>query len=89
MLALRTGAANERALGFYHPLGFRDEDVKLIKLLEGWFRNQPSSAEQIELIFDQVKAILGSPLPKSATKLTTWWTNVTPKIQNWLEGGGV
>jgi GNAT superfamily N-acetyltransferase len=33
ILALSTGAANERALGFYHHLGFRDEDVKLIKLL--------------------------------------------------------
>jgi ribosomal protein S18 acetylase RimI-like enzyme len=34
ILALSTGAANERALGFYHHLGFRDEDVKLVKLLE-------------------------------------------------------
>jgi hypothetical protein len=31
---LSTGAANLRALGFFHHLGFRDEDVKLIKLLE-------------------------------------------------------
>jgi len=34
ILALSTGAANVRALGFYHHLGFRDEDVKLIKLME-------------------------------------------------------
>jgi GNAT superfamily N-acetyltransferase len=33
ILALTTGAANTRALGFYHHLGFRDEDVKLIKQL--------------------------------------------------------
>ena len=33
ILALSTGAANARALGFYHHLGFRDEDVKLVKLL--------------------------------------------------------
>jgi GNAT superfamily N-acetyltransferase len=33
ILALSTGAANGRALGFYHHLGFRDEDVKLVKLL--------------------------------------------------------
>ena len=33
ILALSTGAGNQRALGFYHHLGFRDEDVKLIKLL--------------------------------------------------------
>jgi GNAT superfamily N-acetyltransferase len=33
ILALSTGAANQRALGFYHHLGFHDEDVKLIKLL--------------------------------------------------------
>ena len=59
--------------------------------LEEWFRNQPTTAEQIELTFDQVEAILGSPLPKSATKLTTWWTNVQPKIQShrtaWLNNG--
>jgi GNAT superfamily N-acetyltransferase len=33
ILALSTGAANRRALGFYRHLGFRDEDVKLVKLL--------------------------------------------------------
>lgn len=33
ILALSTGAANGRALGFYHHLGFRDEDVKLVKIL--------------------------------------------------------
>jgi len=59
--------------------------------LEVWFRNRPASAKQIELTFDQVEAILGSSLPKSATKLTTWWTNVEPKIQShrtaWLNNG--
>ena len=34
ILALSTDAANARALGFYHHLGFRDEDVKLVKVLE-------------------------------------------------------
>lgn len=33
-LALATGAANLRALGFYHRLGYQDEDVKLVKLLD-------------------------------------------------------
>jgi GNAT superfamily N-acetyltransferase len=33
VLTLATGAANTRALGFYHHLGYRDEDIKLIKLL--------------------------------------------------------
>lgn len=32
-LALHTGAANERARGFYHHLGFQEEDVKLVKPL--------------------------------------------------------
>jgi ribosomal protein S18 acetylase RimI-like enzyme len=32
-ITLTTGAANERALGFYHRLGYIDEDVKLTKLL--------------------------------------------------------
>ena len=59
--------------------------------LEDWFRKQPTTAEQIELTFDQVEAILGTPLPASATKLKTWWTNVEPKIQShrttWLNNG--
>jgi putative restriction endonuclease len=50
--------------------------------LEEWFRNQSGTPEPIELTFDQVEEILGSPLPKSATKLKTWWTNVQPKIQS-------
>lgn len=33
-ITLTTGAANERALGFYHHLGYVNEDVKLTKLLE-------------------------------------------------------
>ncbi len=59
--------------------------------LDDWFRQQPASAAPIELTFDQVEAILGAPLPKSATKLQTWWTNKQPKIQShrtsWLNHG--
>ena len=59
--------------------------------LEDWFRKQPAMKKQIKLTFDQVEAILGTPLPKSATKLKTWWTNVHPKIQShrtaWLNNG--
>ena len=59
--------------------------------LEDWFRQQPTTTEPIELTFDQVEAILGNPLPKSAAKLQTWWTNVQPKIQShrtaWLNNG--
>lgn len=59
--------------------------------LEQWLHQQPTTPEQIELTFGQVEAILGAPLPKSATKLTTWWTNVQPKIQSrrtaWLNNG--
>jgi hypothetical protein len=61
--------------------------------LEEWFRKQPHTAKQIEMTFDQVEAILGAPLPASATKLKTWWTNVQPKIQShrtaWLNNGWV
>jgi GNAT superfamily N-acetyltransferase len=32
-LSLTTGAANERALGFYRHMGYLDEDVTLVKLL--------------------------------------------------------
>ena len=34
VLALATGAANRRALEFYHRLGYQNEDVKLVKLLD-------------------------------------------------------
>lgn len=34
ILSLATGAANARALGFYRHLGFADEDVKLVKILD-------------------------------------------------------
>jgi hypothetical protein len=58
---------------------------------EEWFRNQPATVEQIELTFGQVKAILEAPLPNSAKKLKTWWTNFEPKIQShrtaWLNNG--
>jgi GNAT superfamily N-acetyltransferase len=33
ILSLATGAANERALGFYRHMGYLDEDVTLVKLL--------------------------------------------------------
>ena len=59
--------------------------------LEEWFRNQPTTPEQIEMTFDQVEEILGVPLPASATRLKTWWTNVQPNIQShrtaWLNNG--
>jgi GNAT superfamily N-acetyltransferase len=34
IVALATGAANQRALGFYRHLGYHAEDIKLIKLLD-------------------------------------------------------
>jgi GNAT superfamily N-acetyltransferase len=33
ILSLATGAANERALGFYRHMGYQDEDITLVKLL--------------------------------------------------------
>lgn len=59
--------------------------------LEMWFHNRPKGVKQLKLTFDQVEKILGEPLPASATKLKTWWTNVHPKIQShrtaWLNNG--
>jgi len=59
--------------------------------LEAWFRNLPATQTQIEMTFEQVETILGTPLPKSASKLKTWWTNFYPKIQShrtaWLNNG--
>jgi ribosomal protein S18 acetylase RimI-like enzyme len=34
IITLDTGAANERAIAFYHHLDYQDEDIKLIKLLD-------------------------------------------------------
>ena len=34
ILSLATGAANEHALGFYRHMGYLDEDVKLVRLLD-------------------------------------------------------
>jgi hypothetical protein len=59
--------------------------------LEEWFRKQPATKKRLTLTFDQVEAILGRPLPASALKLKTCWTNVHPKIQShrtaWLNNG--
>jgi hypothetical protein len=61
--------------------------------LDEWFRDQPANVAQVELTFDQVEAILGRPLPHSAARLGTWWTNVQPKIQShrtaWLNHGWI
>ena len=58
--------------------------------LDKWFSKQ-TTKKPIVLTFDQVEEILGAPLPNSATKLNTWWTNVQPKIQShrtaWLNHG--
>jgi hypothetical protein len=59
--------------------------------LEEYFRNLSPTTSHLELTFNQVEEILGSPLPASATRLTTWWTNVQPNIQShrtaWLNNG--
>jgi hypothetical protein len=50
--------------------------------LEEWFRKQPATPDQIELTFDQVEAILGTPLPASAIAppgsiMAGGWRNLT------------
>ena len=71
----------------------KQPEFRKYRPLEAWFRNQPATKKQIELSFDQVEAILGAPLPASATKLATWWTNLYPKLQShrtaWLDNGWV
>ena len=69
----------------------KQPEFKKYLTLEEWFRRQPAAVKQIEMTFDQAEEILGTPLPKSATRLTTWWTNVQPNIQShrtaWLNNG--
>jgi hypothetical protein len=59
--------------------------------LEEWFRMRPASSKRIELTFRQVEEILREPLPRSALRLKTWWTNEWPKVQShrtaWLNNG--
>lgn len=61
--------------------------------LEEWFRKQPTTIKHVELTYEQVETILGTPLPASAIKLKTWWTNFSPKIQShrtaWLNNGWI
>ncbi len=71
----------------------KQPEFKKYQPLDEWFSKQSTTAEPIVMTFEQVEAILGAPLPKSATKLVTWWTNVRPKIQShrtaWLDHGWV
>jgi hypothetical protein len=71
----------------------KQPEFKKYLALENWFGKQPASSSLIELTFEEVETILGNPLPASATKLATWWTNVQPKIQShrtaWLNHGWV
>ena len=44
--------------------------------------------EPITLTFDQIEAIIGAPLPRSARTSRAWWANsTTPQGQAWLEAG--
>ena len=69
----------------------KQPEFKKYQPLDEWFGKQTTIREPILMTFDQVEEILGTPLPKSATRLATWWTNVQPKIQShrtaWLNHG--
>jgi len=52
-------------------MAIQPEFTKYLPLNE-CFRKQTTTGRQFELTFEQVETILGAPLPKSATKLTTW-----------------
>lgn len=51
-----------------------------------------NSLEDVTLTFRQIEAIIGSPLPKSATDYQQWWGNQTnlknrPHAAAWLSAG--
>jgi hypothetical protein len=81
----------DRAADYKEPTMSKQPEFHKYLPLEEWFRNQPKKTKQITLTFDQIEVILGKPLPASATKLQTWWTNFRPKIQShrtaWLNNG--
>jgi DNA-binding XRE family transcriptional regulator len=44
--------------------------------------------ESISLTFDQIEAIIGAALPRSARVSRAWWANsATPQGQAWLDAG--
>ena len=44
--------------------------------------------EPIDLTFDQIEAIIGASLPRSARASRAWWANsATPQGQAWLDAG--
>lgn len=58
--------------------------VQLAKYLKG------QSADNVALGFGEVERLLGSPLPASARRLRTWWTNDVTHTQarnGWLAAG--
>lgn len=49
-----------------------------------------SESERVRLTFEEVEAILGAPLPRSARKYPAWWANSAEghvNAQAWLAAG--
>lgn len=59
-------------------------------LLGDWLQNQPDDVERVRLSFEEIEAIIGTPLPPSARQHRAWWANSSVghnHSQQWLEAG--
>ncbi|MCX6345003.1 MAG: hypothetical protein NT018_08000 [Armatimonadetes bacterium] len=58
-------------------------------VLAAFFLNQPEDRSQIELSFEQIKAVLGFSLPRTARVDRVWWGNARnyPPSSIWLSSG--
>lgn len=60
------------------------------KALTNYLKAQPKAAQTVTLSFDEMHAILGSPLPRSASTHRPWWGNQNPphpQTSGWLDAG--
>lgn len=67
------------------------QDTKYYPLYEYLKAANPGRQDRIELTFDQVETILGTPLPASARRSRAWWANsrAANRVQAaaWMEAG--
>lgn len=60
--------------------------------LEIYLREQAANTRQISMSFNEIEAVIGSPLPRSAFTYREWWSNQKdvsnrPQAKAWLAAG--
>ena len=67
-------------------------EIKILGLggLTQWLRQQPRSMTAIQLQFDEIEKLIGEPLPSTAYKHGSWWSNDLDEEANptaWMLAG--